>query len=229
LLYIRIQGKIHILQRELKYLLLLMRSSIIFLFKKIYLVLISFIIEVVVVHIIRVHKSTNQWYHWYVNYISIQIHNIFILTQSYFHFDKIRQKTQLLPTLLKSWYIFYLFIEDCKNISKISKPTLWTTSIIIHDRIFTKPEKIYSLNIAILDNATPKFTLNTELAIFALGQVHCSTPILVPKLGFLKILPPYIFSHECSLNYDGSYIANVLPFHWWATKSCTRCSTLWTR
>jgi hypothetical protein len=31
---------------------------------------------------------------------------------------------------------------------------------------------------------------NTELAIFALGQVHCSTPILVPKLGFVKILPP---------------------------------------
>jgi hypothetical protein len=32
-------------------------------------------------------------------------------------------------------------------------------------------------------------TINTELAIFALGQVHCSTPISVPKLGFVKILP----------------------------------------
>jgi hypothetical protein len=30
----------------------------------------------------------------------------------------------------------------------------------------------------------------TELAIFVLGQVHCSTPILVPKLGFVKNLPP---------------------------------------
>jgi hypothetical protein len=32
--------------------------------------------------------------------------------------------------------------------------------------------------------------VNTELAFFALGQMHCSTPISVPKLGFLKILPP---------------------------------------
>jgi hypothetical protein len=31
---------------------------------------------------------------------------------------------------------------------------------------------------------------NTELAIFALGQVNCSTLISVPKLGFVKILPP---------------------------------------
>jgi hypothetical protein len=31
---------------------------------------------------------------------------------------------------------------------------------------------------------------NTKLAIFALGQVHCSTPISVQKLGFVKILPP---------------------------------------
>jgi hypothetical protein len=34
---------------------------------------------------------------------------------------------------------------------------------------------------------------NTELAIFALGQVHCSMAISVLKLGVLKILPP-IFS-----------------------------------
>jgi hypothetical protein len=64
--------------------------------------------------------------------------------------------------------------------------------------------------------------INTELAIHALGQVHCMTPISVPKLGILKIIPSYIFSHECSPNYDGSYIAYVLPFHRWATQSYTR-------
>jgi hypothetical protein len=51
------------------------------------------------------------------------------------------------------------------------------------------------------------FMCNTELAIHALGQVHCPTSILEPKLGFSKILPPSIFNHLCSPNYEGSYIA----------------------
>jgi hypothetical protein len=74
-----------------------------------------------------------------------------------------------------------------------------------------------------------KITNNTELAIHALGQVHCTMPISVPKLGIMKILPPYIFSHECSPNYEGSYIAYVLPFHRWATQSYIRWCTRWTR
>jgi hypothetical protein len=65
-------------------------------------------------------------------------------------------------------------------------------------------------------------TYNTELAIHALGQVHCLTTILEPKLGFVKILTPSIFSHECSPNYDASYITYVLPFHRWATQSYTQ-------
>jgi hypothetical protein len=66
------------------------------------------------------------------------------------------------------------------------------------------------------------FIFNTELAIHVLGQVHCSTTILEPKLGFVKILPPSIFSHECSPNCNSSYIAYVLPFHRWATQSYTQ-------
>jgi hypothetical protein len=42
---------------------------------------------------------------------------------------------------------------------------------------------------------------NTKLAIFALGQLHCLTPISVPKLGFVKI-----FSHLYSL-------AHTLPMY----------------
>jgi hypothetical protein len=49
----------------------------------------------------------------------------------------------------------------------------------------------------------------TELAIFALGQVHCSTPILVPKLGFVKILPPK-FSATCVLR---TMITHTLPMY----------------
>jgi hypothetical protein len=49
--------------------------------------------------------------------------------------------------------------------------------------------------------------LNTELAIHVLGQVYCPMSILEPKLGFSKKLPPSIFNHLCSSNYDDSYIA----------------------
>jgi hypothetical protein len=40
-----------------------------------------------------------------------------------------------------------------------------------------------------------KTAFNTELAIHALGQVHCPMSILEPKLGFSKNLPPSIFNH----------------------------------
>jgi hypothetical protein len=67
---------------------------------------------------------------------------------------------------------------------------------------------IYNLDVSSTNmDEGGSYTLNTELAIHALGQVHCPTSILEPKLGFSKILPPSIFNHLCSPNYDGSYIA----------------------